>query len=209
MKTGGIILAGGHSRRMGAAKADLQFGNETMLAHTVRIVERAGLRVIVVAAPNQRLPPLSANVRVVRDRQPDRGPLEAIAAGLHAWREIDPAVEAVWICACDTPLLKPEFIRRMIEMLDAESDAATPIVDGMPHPLAGAYRVKILPAVERMLAANQLRLVDLLAQIKTQFVAREELFDVDPELQSLRNVNTPEEYQAALAAAGLAGENRM
>jgi len=34
--------------------------------------------------------------------------------------------------------------------------------------------------------------------VATRVVGKSELADVDPTLQSLRNVNTPEEYQAAV-----------
>ena len=56
-----------------------------------------------------------------------------------------------------------------------------------------------------MLAANQLRVLDLLDRVRTRRVLPDELRDVDPELQSLRNLNTPTDYQAALAAAGYRG----
>ena len=49
-----------------------------------------------------------------------------------------------------------------------------------------------------MLAANQLRMTDLLDAVTTVVIEGAELAAVDPELRSLRNVNTPDEYAAAL-----------
>jgi molybdopterin-guanine dinucleotide biosynthesis protein A len=63
--------------------------------------------------------------------------------------------------------------------------------------------------VEEMLLKNQLSLQALLKKIRTRRIATEELVDIDPELESLRNLNTPADYHAALAAAGLADENRI
>ncbi len=76
--------------------------------------------------------------------------------------------------------------------------AAVPRVNGYLHPLAAAYRVEALPAVRAMLAAGNFRMTDLFERIPTRVIGPEELTDADPELVSLRNLNTPEEYAAAL-----------
>jgi molybdopterin-guanine dinucleotide biosynthesis protein A len=61
----------------------------------------------------------------------------------------------------------------------------------------------VLPAVQAELAADRLRMTDLFSAVPTRFIEADELADTDPELCSLRNVNTPEEYELALRAAGL------
>jgi molybdopterin-guanine dinucleotide biosynthesis protein A len=50
-------------------------------------------------------------------------------------------------------------------------------------------------------------MLDLLDAVPTRVVTEAELADADPGLRSLRNVNTPEEYEAALReeAAGCTG----
>jgi molybdenum cofactor guanylyltransferase len=204
----GIILAGGHSRRMGTDKASLPFGPELLLQRIVRIVGQAASHVIVVAQPGRTLPALPAGVVVARDENPDRGPLEGTAAGLRAIKNSFPEVDATFITGCDTPLLLPTFITHMIELLDPQHDAVVPIDDKIPQPLSGIYRTKILPVVDQLLANNRLSLRDLLDHIAVQFVPADELRSVDPKLQSLRNLNTPADYHAALAAAKLAEDNR-
>jgi molybdopterin-guanine dinucleotide biosynthesis protein A len=189
---------------MGIAKATLPFGPELLVQRLVRIVGEGASQVVIVAAPDQTLPALPAAATVARDRQPDRGPLEAIAAGLRSLGDVD----AVFITACDTPLLMPAFIRTVLHLLDEQHDAAVPVVDGLPQPLSGAYRPRVLAVVEQMLAENQLKVRDLLPRIRVRQIAREELVSVDPTLQSLRNVNIEADYLAALADAGLANENR-
>jgi molybdopterin-guanine dinucleotide biosynthesis protein A len=78
----------------------------------------------------------------------------------------------------------------------------------MPQPLSGIYRANILPHVDQMLADHNLKLLNLLPHLSVRWVKPEEFADIDPNLDSLRNLNTPADYTAALAAAGLAGENR-
>jgi molybdenum cofactor guanylyltransferase len=204
LKLGGIVLAGGQSRRMGTAKAMLPFGPETMLARVVRIVGEVAAPVVVVAANGQALPPLGANTVLVRDSQPDCGPLEGMAAGLRHLTDLN----IVFITGCDTPLLRPAFIRRVAAMLDQHHDATVPVIDNLPQPLAGVYRPMVLAEVETMLSAGERRLIDLLDRIRVQPINAEDLRDSDPELWSLRNLNTPADYQEALAAAGLSNQNR-
>jgi molybdenum cofactor guanylyltransferase len=204
----GIILAGGHSRRMGTDKASLQFGPELLLQRIVRIVGQTASPVIVVAQQGRKLPTLSPEVILAHDESPDRGPLEGIAAGLRTLRNKFPEIDAVFISGCDTPLLMPAFVNRMAELLDLPYDAAVPIQNDVPQPLAGVYRPKILPVVNQLLTDNRLSLRDLLDHLAVRFVSADELRSVDPELQSLRNLNTPADYHAALAVAKSAEDNR-
>jgi len=201
MKCGGLVLCGGRSSRMGQDKVWLPFGPETMLQRVVRLVGEAVGPVHVVCAAGSRLPELPADVRIVHDRRPDRGPLEGLASGLAAMGQVSDAgdrIQAAFVTSCDVPLLTPQFIRRMIELLGTD-DIAAPHVDGRSHPLAAVYRASVLPHAERLLAADQLRLTRMLDEVPTRLVGPEELLDVDPNLGSLRNINSPEEYRAALA----------
>ena len=87
MRRGAIVLCGGKSTRMGLPKATMPFGDELMLTRVLRLLDPLVARIVVVAASGQELPPLPENVRLIRDRRPDRGPLEGLAAGLSAIRE--------------------------------------------------------------------------------------------------------------------------
>ena len=199
MNVAGIVLCGGESSRMGRPKAALPFGAESMLSRVVRIVGEATSPVIVVAAAEQVVPPLPGDVVVLRDETAGQGPLEGIVTGL---RHLTDRADAAYISSCDVPLLRAAFVRRMIEML-GDADIAVPEIEGRLHPLAGVYRTRVLPAAEASLAELCRRLTMLPERVPTRFVRGEELTDVDPALESLRNVNTPEEYQAALTSCGM------
>ena len=78
----------------------------------------------------------------------------------------------------------------------------------LENELLGAYLDGELTAeeqaeVERLLAEDRLRPAFLFEQVHTRRVAPEELTDVDPNLDSLTNVNTPEDHRAALGRAEL------
>ncbi len=198
MTRGAVVLCGGQSRRMGQPKAWLPFGPERMLQRVVRLVSEEGGPVVVVAAPGQELPPLPDPVVVVRDPVSGRGPLQGLAAGLAALPE---TVELAYATATDVPFLQPAWIARLHALI-GDDDLAIPFVDGYHHPLAALYRrATVLPAVEALLREDRLRPVFLMDAVRTRVVAPDELRAVDPGFKTLRNLNSPEDYQHALAEA--------
>jgi molybdopterin-guanine dinucleotide biosynthesis protein A len=204
MNAGGIILCGGKSTRMGSPKALLAFGGETMLQRVVRLLGTVVSPIVVVAAPQQSLPELPADVMVTRDEQEGRGPLEGLRAGLKA---LPATSEIAYVTSCDVPLLVPGFVRRMIDLV-TDHDIAVMEIDGFPHPLSAVYRRNTLPHVEALLARDRLRPVFLFEAVRTRRVQPSEMTSADPELLTLRNLNTREDYLAALSSAGLANDAR-
>ena len=202
MITGGIVLCGGKSTRMGTPKATLPFGPETMLQRVVRLLSSVVDPIIVVAAPQQSLPELADHVIVVRDEREHRGPLEGLRAGLKA---LPDSVDSAYVTSCDVPLLVPGFVTRMIALL-GDNDIAVMEVDGFPHPLSAVYRRATLPQVEALLERDQLRPVFLFDAVSTRRVRPEEMSSVDPQLRTLRNLNTRDDYLAALTDADLSSE---
>jgi molybdopterin-guanine dinucleotide biosynthesis protein A len=201
LTVGGIVLCGGESRRMGRSKAWLPFGPEVLLQRVVRILSSVVEPVVVVAAPGQELPALPGSIEVVRDRTRGRGPLEGLAAGLERLRER--GTDAAYASSTDVPFLEPQFVRRMIDLL-GDSMIAVPRVDERHHPLAAVYRVAVLAEIDRLLAASRLRPLFLFERVDTRVVEADELHPADPKLHTLRNVNTPEEYDEAVRVAPMA-----
>jgi molybdopterin-guanine dinucleotide biosynthesis protein A len=199
---GGIVLCGGRSTRMGRPKLSLPFGPETMLQRVLRILSEVVAPIVVVAARDQEVPALPADVEIVRDDAPDLGPLGGIGAGLKA---LEGRAVAAYASSCDVPLLAPAFVRRMARALESR-DLAIPQEESYFHPLAAVYRVALVGTIERLIAAERMRPVFLLEACEHRVVPVEDLRAVDPELLSLRNVNHPEDYAAALAIAGFGGE---
>ena len=197
--TGGIVLCGGLSSRMGTSKAMLPFGPETMLQRVVRLLGTVVSPIVVVAAEAQPLPELPEGTLVTRDEREARGPLEGIRAGLKA---LPAHVDAAYITSCDVPLLVPGFVQQMIALAEGYDIAVTEI-DGFAHPLSAIYRRAALPHAEALLENDQLRVSHLFTRVRTRRVPASELTVADPELQTLQNLNTKEDYAAALAKAGL------
>lgn len=198
MQYAGIILCGGSSTRMGLPKAALPFGPELMLQRVARLLDQAVGPIVVVAAREQELPPLPPEILIVHDRRQGRGPLQGMAAGMSALRG---KADAAYVTGCDVPLLRPSFVRRVCRLL-GDARIAVPCTEGYHHPLAAVYRLEVLPHVEALLADDRLRSFYLFERVPTREISAEELTDVDPRLESLLNLNRPQDYFDALARAG-------
>ena len=183
---------------MGLDKAYLPFGPETLLQRVVRLLGSVAEPVVVVAAQDQRLPPLPSQVRVTRDRQDDHGPLEGIRGGLSALPE---DVSACYVTSCDVPLLNPAVVPFLRERL-ADQDVVVPVDGRFHHPLAAIYRRELSGVIEQMLAEGQRRPRGLYDRVRTCRVPIDHLRAVDPRLDTLENLNRPEDYFAAVARAG-------
>jgi molybdenum cofactor guanylyltransferase len=183
---------------MGRPKLSLPFGDETMLARVVRIVDEIVSPVVVVAAAGQELPALPRGTLVAWDEIEAQGPLAGLAAGLAA---LGDSADAAYVSSCDVPLLRAALIRVLIDALGTHEVAVVRDQERY-HPLAAVYRTACAGRVQQVLTAGGRGLTQFVRQCDARIVEGAELRVVDPELQSLVNVNTPEEYQAALRAAG-------
>ena len=190
---------------MGLPKAMLPFGSELLLQRVVRLLHDAVEEIVVVASPGQELPHLPPEVRVLYDRAQGRGPMEGLCIGLSS---LSRGAQAAYVTGCDVPFLAPGFVLRLVELL-GEYAMAVPMCEGYRQPLAAIYRREMADRIERFLAAGELCPLALFDTFPTRLVAEAELLDVDPELATLRNLNRPEEYLAALARAGFTASPTM
>jgi molybdopterin-guanine dinucleotide biosynthesis protein A len=197
----GIVLAGGRSSRMGTPKAGLEWHGSTLLRRVTGVVARSvDGPVVVVRAPGQELPDLPAGVEVTEDAREGRGPLQGLAAGLAA---VGDRADVAYVSSTDVPLLHPRFVRRVLDALDDDVDVALPHVGGFPHPLAAAYRVGLLPIVERLIAEDRMRPAFLYEACRVRRLDAAALLQdpalaaLDPELDSVLNLNEPGDYEAA------------
>ena len=199
----GIVLVGGRSSRMGTPKAALEWHGSTLLRHVVGAVGRSvDGPVVVVRAPGQTLPQLPDGVELVEDAREGRGPLQGLAAGLAAVRD---RADAAYASSTDVPLLHPRFVRRVLAELDDDVDVVLPEVGGFHHPLAAAYRTELADVVERLIAEDRMRPAFLFESCRVRrldadaLLADPALAALDPDLESLLNLNGPAEYEAARA----------
>lgn len=175
---------------MGTSKALLDWHGTPLVARVAGLLRRVADPVVIVAAAGQPLPDV-AGTDIVFDAEPERGPLEGIAAGLRA---LEGRCDAVFVAAADQPLLHPDFVRAVVDSLQG-FEAAVPELDGRLHPLAAAYRPSMLQRAEQLLAGGERRATALADHSATRRLPAAGL----PHPESLRNANTPQDYERLLS----------
>lgn len=209
-RASGVVLAGGRSTRMGAPKAALEWHDSTILRQVSGVVSRAvDGPVIVVRAPGQELPALDPQVIVREDPEEGRGPMLGLAVGLAAAAE---HASVAFVCSTDLPFLHSAFVSAVLRGFDplpdgtgADVDVVLPHVHGYRQPMAAGYRTDLAPQVEKLMAAGRWRPAHLFEEVsvrqldETALLTDPRLAEADPALDSVLNINTPDDYRAARA----------
>jgi molybdopterin-guanine dinucleotide biosynthesis protein A len=204
----GIVLAGGRSSRMGTPKAELEWHGSTLLRRTAGILARTVTGpVVVVRAAGQDLPELPPEIEIAVDTRDGLGPVQGIATGLAA---VGARADRAFVCSTDLPFLHPAFVRRVLRALadNPDADVALPLAGGFPQPLAAGYRTSLGPLADRLAAEGLLRTALLfdrctVARLDEAALGNDPvLAALDPDLDSVLNVNTPADYQRARARPG-------
>lgn len=190
----GVILAGGESRRMGRDKAFLPFGGATLVERVAARLRDACDDVVIVT--NNPEPYEALGLRAVRDALLHRRSLAGIYTGVLQ------AGGTAFVCGCDMPFLCPALVRHMGTLADA-ADVVIPRVRDY-EPLHAVYTPACLAPITRVLAEGG-RNADVLRHLNVVELAADELRRFDPDLRSLLNINTPEDYASALSLAGAVG----
>ena len=192
MDASAIVLAGGRSSRMGANKAQLDFGGVPIVR---RIVQELGQRfgeIILVAGPDGPGIKL-AGVKLIHDEEQFAGPLDALRRGLLASSN-----GIAFACSCDLPLMKAELAAKLCELI-GDHDAAIPLVEGRNQVLCAAYKKAAARTIGELVAGGEKRMQSLLDTLNFLPIDDRVLRKVDPALRSFINVNTPEDYARAIS----------
>ncbi len=200
---GAVILAGGRSARMGMPKAALPFGDTTVIERILDQLRPSFNEIVLSLAPEatelfsvERAISNRADLIVVRDAEPWTGPVPALVRAFAAARS-----GIVFACSCDLPLLDARVAIALCAMVESR-DAAIPEIGGQLQPLHAAYRREPAAAtLAAMAAAGEARLRTLAGRIDARRVGEAELRALDPELRSLFDIDTAEDYTRALRLA--------
>jgi len=190
-----VVLAGGHSSRLGVDKAQLILdGAKTMLEHVVDRIKILSRDVVVVSNVITDV----AAAHCVRDILPEGGPLCGLHSGLLAAR-----FPHCLVVACDMPFLNLRLLRYMAE-LPRDYDVLVPHLGEGPfgvelHPLHAIYAKRCLPAIEQIHASGSRMIRDIYPMVKTVCVERGDVMRLDQDGLSFFNINNKQDLERARA----------
>ena len=186
VKTAGLVLAGGQSRRMGRNKALLVFGEQgmTLLQHMQQRLQQAGCDPVLISG---------AHVGGLADRVADAGPLAGIDAALTALASRSD-VQQLLIVPVDMPTLSVALLQTLRQAGDGGH--ATLFAEQGPLPLLLPVNISVRQLVgEQLVPTARRSLYDVIAALPTRRVPA----PVAP--QAFANLNTPDDWQQWLQEA--------
>ncbi|HEY6287205.1 MAG TPA: molybdenum cofactor guanylyltransferase [Ktedonobacteraceae bacterium] len=196
-QTSGIILAGGSSSRMGKNKALLSLpGNKavTFIEYLVSLLEEFCSETLIVARDQAHVRDyVFPGVRVTFDETPGIGPLMGVYSGLSAIHTTHALVVAV-----DLPCIQPALLSFLLSQRLPTDTLLVPLVHNIPQVLLAIYPRSVLPFVKEQLLQGRRDLRCLLNIAPVQYVEEAQLRQIDPQLRSFKNINTPEELRQVL-----------
>jgi molybdenum cofactor cytidylyltransferase len=189
----GLVLGAGGSRRLGRPKQLLPYGSETLLGHIVATARACEFDQLIVAlggaADGVREQVDLSGAQIVVNDAYGSGCSSSIAAALGA---VDERADVLVLMLGDQPGVTPETVRRLI---DARGDAPLAVCrydDQRGHPFAFARRI-----FEELANLHGDKGVWRLLDQRADDVAEIRITGCVP-----LDVDTPEDYEAVLAAAG-------
>ncbi|HTY51530.1 MAG TPA: NTP transferase domain-containing protein [Steroidobacteraceae bacterium] len=186
----GLVLAGGRSSRMQRDKAALSYHGRTQLQWGVDLLAAHLPRVFVSVRSDQLADPVRARFECITDTLAGAGPIAGIAAAQSRHPE------AAWlVLACDLPFLDAATVGFLLEHRDPQRQATAfrSSHDGLPEPLCAIYEPASAPAITDWIAGGQV--------CPRKFLRGADVLLLDePNPRALDNVNTPDEYGAAVSA---------
>ncbi len=185
-RCGAVILCGGQSRRMGTCKALLTVEGDPVLHRLAGALSFFEERLL---SANDAALGAGLSWTVVEDRFPGLGP----GAGLHA-ALLASKKEALLCVSCDLPAFSEQAARCLLAQFPGDC-AAMVCRDGTGqlHPLCGIYTKRMLPALERRLAAGRCRMTEVLEDAPTVVLDTAGLLPDDV----FFNMNTPADHRRA------------
>lgn len=196
--SGGLILCGGRSSRMGYDKLRLRFPDGTLLERMLRRMGAVVQPIVLSLAPGQATGPLPEAVATVKDGVANQGPLWGMAEG---FRKLDGQCERVVVMPVDLPFLTPAWIERLLDGMEGHAACAYEH-EGFINALTAAYSMRLRPKLEQLVREGKRRPIFLFEGEDAPVLTAP-----PPEGPStphpLMDVDTPEAYRDALLHEGI------
>ncbi|WP_347160048.1 NTP transferase domain-containing protein [Pontibacter chitinilyticus] len=191
-KLNGLVLAGGQSTRMHQDKGSLAYHGQSQRQHVLQLLSGLCDNVYISSNPQQMAEASEGQLPAIADTFIGLGPMGGILSALQQ------QPDSAWLTvACDLPYLSAHTLQYLVQQRNP-SKMATAFLDPegqFPEPLITIWEPRSYPVLLQFLAQGYSCPRKVLINSDVQLLQA-------PDVQELRNVNYPEEYQAALQELG-------
>ena len=161
-----IILAGGKSERMKENKALLPIQGIPLIQRIGQNLENHFQEIIISAQSGQLFAFLP--YRVVKDEQPNQGPLMGILCGLEA------STNSVnFLIACDIPEIDIPFLHRMMAYANQYEIVVPMTGEDKYEPLFAFYNKSVIPRIKDLLKQQTRKINKLFPLTKVKYIPLE------------------------------------
>lgn len=184
----GLVLAGGHSRRMRQDKAFLQYHAQPQYLHTYHLLQKICPRAYLSCRPDQveQFQKLSPEITLVPDQYQAIGPMAALLSAFQGQK-------VAWLAlACDMPLIGLDTLAYLLHQRNPSAIATTYQLrdNHFPETLCTIWEPAAYPLLEQARQTHNYSLTRLLKQPAVRVL--------EPKHPTaLSNINTPEAYAEA------------
>ena len=189
--TGGVIVAGGLSRRFGCSKAHALWRGQSFLEHVLGALpcEPSAVVLVVRAEQDEGSWPIG---RVIHDDpRLAEGPLRGVVLGLeHSERPWN------WVLACDLPGVRTQLLRALRTRARSGVHAVVPRWRGRLQPLCALYAREAARALRVDLERGERSIVRAVEALGYDEFDEDACRQLDPCGASFVNVNHPGELCA-------------
>jgi molybdopterin-guanine dinucleotide biosynthesis protein A len=192
-----IILAGGHSRRLGTEKGLLLLGEQSLIEHVCKCVHDVAQEVTVAVGSKKQKDTYSKllpDCSVVVDEMPHQGPLAGVWSGLKVT-----AGENVAIIGCDMPMISRKGLRILFKRCDRHDAVIPRWSNGYIEALYSVYNTNSCrEAVAKALKKGRRDMQALVKNLSdVLFVSAEEIQRQSGTVSTFFNINTISDLRKA------------
>jgi molybdopterin-guanine dinucleotide biosynthesis protein A len=193
----GYVLAGGASSRFGKDKALVELGGKVVLERILDSLKESGVRETRVVGAKEMYGRFGA--RCIKDKWPGEGPLGGIVTAL--WSTVPDKYGYRWnlILGCDMPFLSAEWFRFLVERSKkSEADVVLARSEHGLEPLCACWRTSAAASLQAAFDEGARKVTDAMKRLRMEVLDEREWKRFDSAGRLFWNMNTPQDYQAAL-----------
>lgn len=177
-----LVLAGGHSSRMGTDKALLSWQGIPLLKRVCDAAHCCSATFVLTPWPQRYQTVVPHSVQLIPEKSPHQGPLVALLQGFEV-------ISTPWIMllACDLPCLDSQILQSWIDLLPLHPALAhVPYQKGRWEPLCGFYHQRCRAPLQAFVDKGGRSFQEWLSEMNVQKLGVD-----DAIAATLHNCNTP------------------